>query len=127
MSADGTVFCFNQGPDLLYALEPGGALKWRFATEQGIAEAPAVAADGTVYVADNSGVVHALDQNGVRLWTCETGSYIRTPLTLGPDGTVYFGDWNGYLVAVGGSCPPSNDGWPMLGHDPQHTGRAVSP
>ncbi len=127
VSADGTVFCFNCGPDLLYALDPGGALKWRFATKQGIAEAPVVAADGTVYVADHGGAIHALDQNGVRLWTCETGSPIRTPLTLGPDGTVYFADWNGYLVAVGGSSPPSNDGWPMLGHDPQHTGRAVSP
>jgi outer membrane protein assembly factor BamB len=127
VSADGTVFCFNWGPDLVYALESGGTLKWRFATKEGIAEAPVVAADGTVYVADDGGAIHALDRNGVRLWTCETGSDIRTPLTLGPDGTVYFGDRNGYLVAVSGSSPPSNDGWPLLGHDPQHTGRAVSP
>ncbi|UCG44236.1 MAG: PQQ-like beta-propeller repeat protein [candidate division WOR-3 bacterium] len=127
VSGDGTVFCFNWSSDLLYALEPGGTLKWRFATKEGIAGAPVVAADGTVYVADDGGAIHALDRNGTRLWTCETGSDIRTPLTLGPDGTVYFGDSDGYLVAVSGSSPPSKDGWPMLGHDPQHTGRAAGP
>jgi outer membrane protein assembly factor BamB len=126
VSADGTVFCVNSYQRLLYAIGPEGTLKWRFGTKERMTWAPAVAADGTVYVADHSGAVHALDRNGLKLWTCETGSEIWTPLTLGPHGTIYFGDSDEYLVAVGGSSPPSKDGWPMLGHDPQHTGRAVS-
>ncbi len=86
---------------------------------------PAILADGTVLVA-SGGTLYALDYTtGARKWS-STGSGHLTSPALGPDGTIYVGSTGGLVYAFYGSAPLANSPWPMLGHDPQHTGRATS-
>jgi sugar lactone lactonase YvrE len=51
-------------------------------------ETPAIAADGTVYVAARSGVVHVIGFDGERIRTIDTRDAIDAPAVLGANGTL---------------------------------------
>jgi outer membrane protein assembly factor BamB len=104
IAKDGTIYAATQ--DRLYALSPTGHIIW---TASVVAEnaAPAIGADGTVYVANaGSGIVglDAFAPGGERKWeTAIQGSpelqHLTSP-TIGSDGTIFFGTMSGPLTAV---------------------------
>ena len=49
MGADGTIYVGSYDHHL-YAVNPDGSQKWKFATGDFVASSPAVGADGTIYV-----------------------------------------------------------------------------
>jgi hypothetical protein len=75
-------------------------LRWAVADSfYGFAEAPAVATDGTLYVAAK-GALFAFDPDGTVRWTHEGLGYPSSSPTVGVDGTVYVNVEGDSLVAV---------------------------
>jgi len=108
----------------MYALDPGGSLKWKFQTGGGIERSPAVAADGTVYFGSTDGSMYALNPDGSAKWQFESDGAIQSSPTIGPDGRVYFTSKDGYLYALKGRSPLASSPWPKFHHDLRNTGRA---
>jgi outer membrane protein assembly factor BamB len=95
---DGTMYVLTKKNHLL-ALDTNGRIKWRFKSrpyeqfcegiQVGWLAGPAVAADGTVYVAGFE--LYALTADGTVKWTYDYGQDDPAPAppTVGGDGTVY--------------------------------------
>jgi hypothetical protein len=91
IAGDGNLFSTN-GNNQVFAVTPGGAVKW---TAEAQNTSPAIAPDGTVYVAA-SGLV-ALHPDGSLAWTNPT-PVGGGESTVGHDGTVYTASGN-YICA----------------------------
>lgn len=93
--------------DLLYRLSPSGQLLWTYdinpsalSVIQVGQSAPAIAADGTIFVA--AGALYAIGPDGTLKWTRfdSTGEDLRNAPVIGTDGTVYFVHHNIPLTAL---------------------------
>ena len=81
------------------------AVRWRFKTGGIASMAPAVGADGTIYIGSKDHNVYAIDPAGRERWRATLGSNINdTGFVLGKDGTVYVGcsDSNVYAFTSDG-------------------------
>jgi hypothetical protein len=110
----------------IMAFADNGQFKWSladFSTEV----SPAVAEDGTIYVASNTGVVMAVNSNGSRLWSYTNGMAVVKGLTIGIDGSVLLAQTNGTLLALAGTSPVANRVWPVYGRDPRQTSQQRAP
>lgn len=67
--------------------------KWRFELEVGSISGIAIAADGTIYVGDKSGLFYAVNPDGTEKWRFQTrGTRIFSAgPTIAADGTIYIG------------------------------------
>ncbi|MBI4560816.1 MAG: PQQ-binding-like beta-propeller repeat protein [Candidatus Rokubacteria bacterium] len=69
--------------------------------EYGVLTAPAIGADGTVYVGSVDGKMYALKPDGTLLWAYQTGaSIVENSPAIGKDGTLYFSSMDKYLYAI---------------------------
>lgn len=76
-------------------------VRWSWVDESGLAGGPAIAADGTVYVATRGGRLVALDAEGRERWaTPLAGGGVGAP-ALGASGEVYVVEQPGSLAAFG--------------------------
>ncbi|HVK09594.1 MAG TPA: PQQ-binding-like beta-propeller repeat protein [Gemmataceae bacterium] len=114
VGADGTVYVAGDSSGVVYAVNPGlpgatvdaarklvNGVKWTFqAGTQGVQASPAIAPDGTVYVAALDSYLYALRADGTLKWRYKTGALIESSPAVGADGTVYFGSDDSYLYAV---------------------------
>ena len=88
---------------------PAPVLRWQFPlasndpynTSQ---SAPALAPEGTVYVATFDGTLFAVKPDGTEKWRFKAGREIKSAPAIGDDGTIYFGsrDRSFYAVTPGG-------------------------
>jgi hypothetical protein len=92
----------------LYALDDTGAQRWRAHLTQNPVGGPALAADGTIYVAAKEGL-SAFSPEGELLWsfTPEDGAPAMDGPIVSPEGTIYYKSLSG-LVAV---APDGNMRW----------------
>jgi outer membrane protein assembly factor BamB len=104
----------------LYTIGPEGDVKRKVNILGATGSTPAIAADGTVFVGCDAGLV-AVGLDGV-VHILASGRVASSPV-IALDGTIYavIGD---RLVAFNGSFPLADSPWPMYHHDPQHTARA---
>ena len=78
---------------------------------------PALAADGSLYIADAIGQVHAVGADRTAMWVNDQYSgRSMGSLTLGADGTVYIVYENGALAAISNNKLPLQEQWSGLGH-----------
>ena len=64
---------------------------WQVAADNNITSAPAVAADGSLYVGSTGGTFYAFNADGTQRWSVNTGALIDTSAAaISSDGTVYF-------------------------------------
>ena len=100
----------------VHAITPDGKSKWTFrhpslagvptldSITAGMLNAPAISADGTLYVSNWDGVLHAIGPDGKMKWTYHAGDRIfaNSP-SVGADGTIYLTSRNGIhaVSAVG--------------------------
>lgn len=88
----------------LYALYPNGTLKWKFIIDGVIWSTPAIADDGTIYVAtwggNYGGYLYAIYPNGTMKWVFWHVDSIGCSPSIGSDGTIYFGTMAGYFFAI---------------------------
>ena len=81
---------------------PGAAIKkWTFATGAEVESAPALGADGTIYVASQDDNLYAVNPDGTQKWAFTTGGVIHdSSPAVATDGTVYIGSGDDNLYAV---------------------------
>ncbi|HVX96639.1 MAG TPA: PQQ-binding-like beta-propeller repeat protein [Polyangia bacterium] len=94
---DGVIYT---GGDGIYAVNPDGTLRWRFATGGHVASAPAVLPDGTVVAGSQDDLVYGLAPDGVKRWDFRAGGDVDAPPAVGDDGTVYVGSDDRKLYAL---------------------------
>lgn len=99
LGGDGTIYTVSGGysqitqtvNNKLYALSPAGAKLWEIAfNPQTHLSAPAVAADGTIYL----GVgfeLQAYTTAGALKWKYATGGYVHSAMAIRGDGRIYIG------------------------------------
>jgi outer membrane protein assembly factor BamB len=95
---DGVVYT---GGDGIYALNPDGTLRWKFATGGHVASAPAVLSDGTVVAGSQDDLVYAIAPDGTKRWDFRTGGDVDSAPSIGDDGTIYVGSDDRKLYALG--------------------------
>jgi outer membrane protein assembly factor BamB len=95
---DGAIYT---GGDGVYAINPDGTLRWRFATGGHVSSAPAVLPDGTVIAGCQDDLVYAIAPNGTKRWDFRTGGDVESAPTIGEDGAIYFGSDDRKLYALG--------------------------
>lgn len=84
----------------LEALDPDtGQVRWRVPASPAPEAGPAVAPDGTIYVACHDGRLLARRPDGSEKWTCRVEGSLATTPVLGPDGTVVVRDMDRRLWA----------------------------
>lgn len=106
---DGIIyFGTDSGDSTLYALYPNGTLKWSYENPGLIWSSPAIAEDGTIYVADWAFKLHAMNPDGHRIWVFNAGDPISTSPNIAEDGTIYVGTMDGDLFAVN---PDGTEQW----------------
>jgi len=88
LAEDGTVYVGSLD-DQLYAINPGGTLKWSRATGGNIESSPAVAPSGSVYVGSLDHKVYAFSSEGTPEWVFPTTTEVWASPAIGADGTVY--------------------------------------
>ena len=89
----GTVSLLSDPAELVVPL-PGqpGSKKWQFTYGGAIDTTPALAKDGTIYVAADSALI-ALDSSGSQKWTLSLPGLLYASPTVAADGTIYVGAW----------------------------------
>jgi len=97
---EGIIYFGTNIDSTLYALYPNCTLKWYYNTPGLIWSSPAIADDGTIYVADWSSKLHAMNPDGQRKWVFGTGDPASTSPNIAEDGTIYVGAMSGYFFAV---------------------------
>ena len=89
-SADGTIYVASD--DTLYALDPGGNIPWEAALPAIPIAAPALDAQGNIYLSDREGNLSSFAPDGSLRWRYQPPE--SKPSTVGPlvgsDGTVYY-------------------------------------
>jgi subtilisin family serine protease/outer membrane protein assembly factor BamB len=116
-STDGYVYAFNGIT---------GARVWRHATSSPITSSPAIAADGTVYLRDDT-TLYALTSgttSATRKWTVAlSGSTYASP-AIAADGTIYVGATAGKFYAV---SPAGAVKWTFTADGDIYTTAAIAP
>lgn len=104
IGADGTIYIGSVDHNL-YAVNPKGTQKWKFATAADVVSSPAIGADGTIYIGSGDNNLYAVNPDGTRKWAFTTGYVVYSSPTIGVDGTIYVGsgDNNFYAVNPDGS------------------------
>ena len=99
---DGVIYT---GGDGIYAINPDGTLRWRFATGGHVSSAPAVLPDGMVVAGCQDDLIYAVGPDGIKRWDFRTGGDVESSPVVGEDGTIYVGsdDRKVYALAFDGS------------------------
>lgn len=102
LGPDGSIYV---GGDGLYAIWPNGSLRWKFATPEHVPTAPAIGADGMIFIGCMDDAVYAVRPDGTKEWEFRTSRDIESSVAVAPDGTIYFGgDDDGiYALAADGT------------------------
>lgn len=97
---DGTILAaWSFGVD---ALNQDGSQKWHVGLSQAvISKGPTVAADGTVYIGDLSGIIYAVSSKGQAIWTRTLDFGNPGIVAIAPNGNLYVGSTSHKLYALG--------------------------
>ena len=103
VGSDGTVY-FAAYDGYLYAVNGAdGVLRWRYQAGAAMDGAPALGADGTIYLGARNGV-HALNaSDGSLRWQYPMGDGTGGSPCVGADSTVYISGYDGHLYALDGA------------------------
>lgn len=108
LGPDGSIYV---GGDGLYALWPNGTLRWKFATPQHVPTAPALAANGMIYIGCMDDVVYAVRPDGTKEWEFRTTRDIESSIAVAQDGTLYFGGDDDKVYAL---APDGTQKWKIV-------------
>lgn len=108
LARDGTLYAYSLTGHL-YAVNPGGGLKWEYDTGSVISTCLAIRYappgenpqhDGTVYVGLADGRVLAVNPQGGLEWTFQAGCTVSGAPAIAKDGTIYVGSRSSALFAI---------------------------
>lgn len=78
--------------NFLHALDTNGSRYWDLELTSGDLGMAALAADSTIYVADNQGALYAVTPNGSQKWRFDVGGSLIGSPVVDKDGVIYFTD-----------------------------------
>jgi outer membrane protein assembly factor BamB len=99
IGVDGTIYVGSYDYHL-YALDPDGNIKWKFATGDRIESSPVVGTDGTIYIGSTDNKIYAIYPDGSKKWEFETLAGFCSSPALGMDGTIIVGSKDNKLYAI---------------------------
>ncbi len=108
----------------LVSYTPLGGVRWQTDFPSTITRSPALAANGTLYVALGNALYTVSSSNGTVISTHDIGRGVTSAPIISSDGTVYLLAEYRYLFAIEGNFLPADSPWPQYRHDAQRTGRA---
>jgi outer membrane protein assembly factor BamB len=94
---DGAIYT---GGDGIYAINPDGTLRWRFATGGHVTSAPALASDGTVIGGSQDNSIYAISPDGRKRWEFRARDDVDSSPAIEEDGTIYVGSDDNRLYAL---------------------------
>ena len=102
---DGTIYFGSEdladfANSALYALTPGGNLRWRQTVGDWVDSSPAIGADGTIYVGSWDDNIYAFAPDGTPKWRVTTNAQVISSAAIAADGTIYIGSYDGLLYAL---------------------------
>lgn len=98
LGRDGAVYAVCS--DQLYALNPDGSKRWQLEAPGEFDSAPAVGADGTLYVGDEQRKLLGIDPMGQIRFSFVVGGAVRSAAAIRGDGFIVFGAYDGVLYAL---------------------------
>jgi PKD repeat protein len=116
---DGTVYVTactftpagSQWTGNLYAISPGGTLKWEY---PGYFATPAIGSDGTIYVVDiHKSYLYAITPTGKMKWKYQSGFGGGIP-AIGSDGTIYLETHDSNGVGITALKPNGSKKWKCI-------------
>ena len=99
LDTNGTIYVTTMDGEL-YAINPDGSPRWRYAFDFETVSTPAIGADGTLYFGCRNRHLYAVSPTGQLRWRFKTGNWVDASPALGTKGTVYFGSWDKKFYAV---------------------------
>ncbi len=127
LSADGSTAYFGSNDRLLYAVNTAdGTLRWRATLGHGMLGcAPAIDANGTLYIGAYDGRIYALNSAGTIKRTWDTGQPIRSsPTIVGK--TLYIASTDAKLYAIDIATEAASGTWTQYRRSPERDGRLSS-
>lgn len=115
--ADGELYVISRDRTL-YALNPDGSTLWTYGFDAYVEHAPAITADGSIYVAtgvdSTSGDINlvALNSDGTLQWTYAADDLISAPPVVADNGNIYIITRDRRLVAIDAA---GNEQWVFEG------------
>lgn len=95
---DGAIYAVCS--DQLYALNPDGSKRWQYEGPGEFDSAPALGADGTLYIGDEARRCLAIDPQGQLRFSFISGGPVRAGAAVRNDGIVLFAAYDGLLYAL---------------------------
>lgn len=99
IGGDGTLYACTSTQ--VFAVQPGGAIRWSLTLTNPVSAGVSVTLDGNVLVPLQDGRLLALSPGGLKRWEVLADSPILTPPAIGADGTILVGTKGGKLLAIG--------------------------
>lgn len=119
---NGNVYFVDKGGKSLYAVNPQGALEWKFNAGAALTYCfPVLDEKGIIYFGASDGVIHAVDTStGEEVWNMTTDATgdnkkIMAGMTVGPDKNLYVGYIGGNVVAIPVFAGPETSTWSCRG------------
>lgn len=110
----------------LLALTSAGEERWTYDAGVPMNLCPALAADGTVYVATQPGKLLAINSDtGSSEWEHDFSKPIYHSPVIGTNGNIYLLVDRADMVVLAGTAEAASTAWPMERHDAQRTGRTT--
>ena len=131
IGADGTIYVGSEDYKL-YAINPDGTEKWRFAAGRSVHSSPAIGVDGIIYVGAYDNNLYAIHSSSLGLadspwpmfrkgikhtgnsgrvtekWSLATGGYVKSSPAIRADGTIFVGSNDNNLYAIN---PDGTERW----------------
>ncbi len=129
ISTDGTIY-FATLSSQIFALDRDGTQKWVYTGLGEYSGSPALASDGSLYIAPlTRAVLEAVSAWGTNSWRNYLGGVLpqngsAASPTIGADGTIYI-TARDRLYALYGTNGLMQSSWPMFRGNPAHTGRVI--
>lgn len=98
VAIDGTIYVSGGG--YLFALDSNGSTKWYVAISTDTYSAPAIGANGTVYLGSADHKLYSVAPDGNVLWAWDIGNEMRSSPAIGTNNTLYVGASDGRLYAL---------------------------
>jgi len=85
---------------ILYALNSGGILEWKFPAEGKINSSPLIDVRGNIYFKTSTGRLYAINSRGIKKWSYKTEYSVSSPINLSSEGLLLLSE-EGFIYAVG--------------------------
>jgi outer membrane protein assembly factor BamB len=114
---------YPSGPGAVYALTKDLTFLWKLDVGGAVDAAPAIGADGTIYIGARDKIFYAINPDKSIKWKRPLDDIITASAAIGGDGVVYVGSYSQFMAlnpkdgSIKWQVPISTPGSPVIGPD----------